>query len=233
MGSDSVGARLVALIANPARLMSAVAIRPLWLVAGLLLVLVVALYSAATLHISAPEQMELMRDSRLMSVLPEEEWQKQYAAALEPTLSKRLTTGLGAGVSSWVMAIGFGAVLALFARLSGGSGTVKQTLGVVGWASLIPFGVGSLIKWPLVVLQESSVRVSVGLAAFAQGLQPESFLYQALVTYGDFTAWWGLAVIAVGLVKVHGLARGAAATVTVATWLLLITVPFVIGRLFM
>jgi hypothetical protein len=233
MGSDSVAGRLVALVASPGRLMEAVALRPRWLVAGLLLVLVVALYSAATLHISAPEQLELMRDSRIMSVLSEEGWQQQYAEALDPTPLKRLTSGLGAGVSSWVMTLVFGGILGLFARLSGGTGSVKQTVGVVGWAALIPFGIGSLLKLPLVLLQETSVRVSLGLAAFTPGLAADSFAYQALVTYGDFSSWWGLAVIAVGLIKVHGLARGSATTITLLTWLLLITVPFVVGRLFM
>ena len=233
MGRDNVPARLVALIVHPVQLMAAVAVRPHWLVAGLLLVIVVALYSAVTLPISGPEQLELMRDSRFLSSLPEGAWQQQYDAALDPTSVKRLATGLGAGVSSWVMTLIFGAVIALFARLSGGNGTLKQTLGVASWAALLPFGVGSLIKLPLVLLQESAVRVSIGLAAFAQGLDAHSFTYQALVTYGDFTSWWGLAVIVVGLEQVHGLQRGPAVTVTLLTWLLLITVPFVIGRLFM
>ena len=233
MGSDTVPARLTVLIMHPARLMAAVAERPRWFVAGLLLVIVVALYSAVTLTISGPEQPELMRDSRFLSALPDGAWQQQYDDALDPTPLKRLTTGLGAGVSSWVMTLVFGAVLALFARLSTGKGTFKQTVGVVSWAALLPFGGGSLIKLPLVLLQESAVRVSIGLGAFAQGLDAHSFTYQALVTYGDFTSWWGLAVIVVGLQQVHGLQRGPAVTITLLTWLLLITVPFVMGRLFM
>jgi hypothetical protein len=213
--------------------MAWVAERPRWFVAGLLLVLVVAAYTALTLPISEPEQLELMRDSRFMRSVPQDVWQERYEASLEPTLVKRVTAGAGYGVTTWVMTLIFGAVLTLFARLSGGRAKLRQTLGVVSWAALIPFGLGSLLKLPLVLIQESAVRVTLGLGAFASGLDPLSFGFQALVTYGDFGSWWGLVVIAVGLEENHGLSRGSAATVTILTWLLLISIPFGFGRVMM
>lgn len=231
--NDTFAGRLADLVAKPGRLMDRVGVAPRWWHPGLLILVLIAGFAWLTSPISGPEQLEMMRDSKIMSMMPEEQWQQQYDDALHPTLAKRVSTAIGAGFSAWVMVLLFGFILGFFARMGGGKGTFKQALGVVSWAALIPFGIGSLVKVPLVLATESVFRVNLGLAALAPGLEPSSPLFQVLMTYGDFFTWWGLFVLVVGFQRVFAMGRGAAATAVLLPWILCSAVPLGLTLLFM
>ncbi|MCP4571182.1 MAG: YIP1 family protein [bacterium] len=231
--NDSITGRLADLFAKPGRLMDNVATRPAWWQPGLLVFLIMAAFTWVVSPIQGPEQMELMRDSKIMSMMPEDQWQQQYDEALDPAPMKRAITAVGSGFTSWVMILVFGFILGFFARMGGGQGTFKQALGVVSWSSLLPFGVGVLIKLPLVLVTESVATVSVGLAALAPGLDPMSPLFQILNSYGDFFTWWGLFVLVVGFQRVFNMSRGAAAVAVLLPWALLTAIPVGLTLLFM
>ncbi len=231
--NDSFTGRIADLFAKPARLMENVSARPAWWQPGLLIFLVMAVFTWIVTPIQGPEQLEVMRDSRLMSMMPEEAWQQQYDEALDPAPLKRALTSLGSGFTGWVMVLVFGFILGFFARMGGGQGTFKQALGVVSWSSLLPFVAGVAIKLPLVMATESVMTVSVGLAALVPGLEPTSAVYQILNAYGDFFTWWGLAVLVIGFQGVFGMSRGAAAVAVLLPWALLTAIPVGLSILFM
>ena len=230
---DSLAGRLTDLIVKPARLMEHVAERPQWYVPGLILVVIMGIFTWVVQPITGPEQMELTRDSKMMQFMTEEQWQQQYEAALDPSAKARTFAALGAGVWTFVMVVLFGLVLGFFARMSSGTGTMKQSLGVVAWSSLIPFGVAMLIKAPLILITESMYSVQLGLAAFIPNAEPMSPIYQVLTTYGDFFTWWGLVLLVIGFERVHGLTRGAAVASVLLPWALTMAVPLVFGLIFM
>ena len=62
--NDSFFGRLTDLFTNPGRLMENVGANPRWWQPGLVVFLVMIVFSWFTLPISAPEQAELMRDSQ-------------------------------------------------------------------------------------------------------------------------------------------------------------------------
>jgi hypothetical protein len=194
---------------------------PRWWHAGLLVFVAIAAVTWLTLPITGPEQLELMRDSRFMRMMPEDVWQQQYEEALDPTPAKRALNALGGGFSMWVMVLVFGFVLGFFARMGGGAGTFKQALGIVSWGALIPYVLGTLIRAPLVLATESAYRVTIGLAALAPGLEPTSPLFMVLATFGDFFTWWGLFVLVLGFERVFAMGRGAAAVAVLLPWVLL------------
>lgn len=231
--NDTFGGRLVDLVIHPGRLMDKVKENPRWTYAGLLVFVVVAVFSWFTAPISGPEQMEMMRDSRFMRMMPEEQWQEAYDQAMNPSLAKRTVSALGAGFWSWVMVILFGFILGFFARMGGGQGSFRQALGVVSWGALIPFVIGTLIKFPLVLATESVYRVNIGLAALAPGLEPTDKLYTVLMTYGDFFTWWGLVVLVIGFQRVFAMNRGAAAVAVLLPWALCSAIPLALALLFM
>ncbi len=231
--NDTFAGRLADLVAKPARLMDNVGAAPRWWHAGLLIAVLIGVFGWLTSPISGPEQLELMRDSKFMRMMPEEQWQEQYEAALDPAPLKRALTAVGAGFTSWVMVLLFGFILGFFARMGGGKGTFKQALGVVSWGALIPFGVGSLVKVPLVLATESVYQVQIGLAALAPGLEPTSKLSAVLQTYGDFFTWWGLVVLVIGFQRVFAMGRGAAAVAVILPWALCSAVPLGLTLLFM
>ena len=231
--NDSLVGRLRDLVIHPARLMARVGARPQWWVPGLMVMIVVAAFSWLTSPISGPEQMELMRDSKLMSMVPPEQMEAQYEAAMNPSVGKRITQSITAGLTAWIMMLIFGFVLGFFVRMSGGKGTFKQALGISSWAGLLPFALGPIVKAPLVMATESVFRVNIGLAALMPGGEPGSPVFQTLLAYGDFLTWWGLAVTVIGFSVVFGLTRKAAVTAVVLPWALLSLIPLGLSLHFM
>lgn len=230
---DPLGGRFVDLITKPTRLMDNVAVSPQWLTPVLVIAVVMVAFTWLVAPISGPEQLELMRDSKLMNLVPEEQWQQQYDEALNPTTTGRLFSALGAGASTFGMILLFGLILGFFAKMSGGTGTFKQALGVTAWASVIPFGLGILIKVPLVMMTESMFSVNIGLAAFLGDVEPKNVLFQILHAYGDFLSWWGLGLIVIGFQKTHGLSRTTALVTVLLPWILATAIPLGVSLLFM
>lgn len=231
--NDSFTGRLTDLVANPGRLMTNVGARPTWWQPGLVVFLFMAAFTWIVTPIQGPEQLEHMRDSKLMQMMPEEEWQRQYDEALDPPPAQRALSSIGAGFFIWVLVIVFGFVLGFFARMGGGQGTFKQALGIVSWGSLLAYVAGFLVKLPLVLSTESVMTVSIGLAKLVPGLEPSSALFQVLYAYGDFFTWWGLFVLVVGFEKVFGMSRGGAAVAVLLPWALLTAIPVALTILFM
>lgn len=233
LDGDSLGGRLRDLFVKPARLMDHVGARPLWWVPGLIVLVIVAAFSWVTLPISGPEQMEMMRDSKFMSMMPEAQWQAQYDAAMNPSVAKRVSSSLTAGIVAWIMIIAFGFILGFFVRMSGGKGTFRQALGITAWGALLPFALGPLVKAPLVLATESVSRVNIGLAALMTGADAKSPVFVVLQSYGDFLSWWGLAVTIIGFARVFRLSRNAAIIAVLVPWAMLSLVPLGLTLAFM
>jgi hypothetical protein len=231
--NDGFAARFKALITQPRALGAMIKERPRWLVPALVMLGVMWLFTGAVTHISTPEQLELMRDSKIMQMMPEEQWQEQYRESLTPTMLKRVGDGAGGGIAVCISAVILAAVLNLFAKLSAGRGRFKQMLALVFWTGLIPYGLATVLKYALVLAKESVVGVSIGLAALVPDPDYTSALYQFLLTFGDFTMWWALAALVLGVEVVYELRRGTAAVVVLLPWALLSGVALVLGRLFM
>lgn len=233
MNGDGFFSRLGAVFASPGRAMTGVSERPLWMVGGLILIGIMILFGAVTAHIAGPEQMELMRETRFGQMIPEEDWQDRYESALDPSLVDRVVAGIQMAAGTWIVIFIYGLFYLLFGKLAGGTGTFKQVMGVTYWAALIGFGLGYLLRLPLVLIKQSVVEVSLGLAVLAPNADVLSAKYQALTTFGDVFVWWGLIVTIIGFQKVHGFDGGKAATVTLLPWLLVSAALYGLGRLFM
>ena len=223
--------RVVAVFTAPGRAMEAVKRDPRWLVPGLIIMAVLAIFASTTVQIAGPEQMEMMRDSKLGRMMSTEQFQKAQDDALNPTTAKRVTSAISGAAGGWIAIFLTGLVFLLFTKLAGGQGTLKQVMGVVFWASLISFGLGSLVKLPLVFAKKSVMEVSTGLGLLSSG-GPLALSHQLLSIFDVFQIW-SLAVIVIGFEKIHGFARNKAIVVTVLPWLLMSFVMIGIGRLFL
>jgi hypothetical protein len=231
--NDTFLGRLSDLFTNPGRLMDNVGLGPRWWQPGLLAFLVMIFFTWMTLPVSAPEQAELMRDSRLMQMVPEETADQQYEDALNMSPAKRATqSGIG-GFTTWLMILVFGLVLGFFVRMGGGTGTFNQALGIVSWGAIPVFVISSLVKIPLILATESVYKVNIGLAALLGGGDPQSPLFMILMTYGDFFSWWGLFLLIVGFERVFRVGRSAAVLSVVLPWALLSAIPLALSILFM
>ncbi|MHB8079210.1 MAG: Yip1 family protein [Candidatus Krumholzibacteriia bacterium] len=222
--------RLIAVFVAPGRAMEAVKVSPRWLVPGLVIMAVMALFAGLTATISGPEQVEMMKETKFGRMMSAEQLQAAEEQALNPGPAKRIASTVSAAAFGWIAVFVAGLVFLLFGRLAGGTGTFRQVMGVVFWAGLISYGLGTLVKLPLVLAKHSVMEVSTGLGAFAPG-DPLSLGYQLLGIF-DLFSIWAVAVMVIGFEKIHGFARGKAVVVTVLPWLLMSLVMIGVGRLF-
>ena len=223
--NDHFLGRLSDLVLNPSRLMENVKENPRWWQPVLLILILLSLFTYFTMPIAGPEQMEVMRDGKLMSLLSEADWQEQYDATLNMSESKRIMQSVIGGVSAALMVMVFCFVIGFFARMSGGVGSKSQGMGVGTWAALIPFGIASLVKLPLILMTESVYAVNLGLAALLPESDPTAPLYLVLATYGDLVTLWGVVVMVIGFQKVYSMSRNSAAISVVMPWILLSLIP--------
>jgi len=229
--NDSVLARFWTIIVNPSAAMEAVRERPRVLVAVLAIILMMGAFTAATMHIAGPEQVDLMSETRFGQMMEEEDIAKMYDDYLNLTVVDRLKNGLPGGFGGAATVFVMGLVFLLFGKLAGGQGTFGQVMGVVFWANVVSMGYASLVKWPLVLAKGTMMGVSLGPAVLVsdRGLLDPLF---GLLSFLDVFTIWGVVLIVIGFEKVHGFARNKATVVVVATWLLVSLVMFGIGRLF-
>lgn len=231
--NDSFFGRITDLFTNPGRLMENVGASPRWWQPGLLAFLVMIIFSWMTLPVSAPEQAELMRNSKLMDMVGPEVADQQYEEAVNLTPAKRMTQSGIAGFTTWLMILVFGLILGFFVRMSGGTGTFNQALGIASWGAVPVFIIASVVKLPLILMTESVYKVNIGLAALVPGAEPNSPLFMALMTYGDFFTWWGLFLLIIGFERVFRIGRSPAILSVLLPWALLSAIPLALSLVFM
>jgi len=229
---DTVFARFYAIVAAPGAAMEAVRSQPRWTAAALAIVLMTGLLAALTMHIAGPEQLDMMQDTRLGRLMPAEDLEEAYAQFEDLSAMDRVLNGMQAGFGVLVMVFVLSAVYLLFSRLAGGRGTYPQLLGVLFWANFVSVGLASLVKLPLILAKGSSLTVSLGPALFFAGRGPLDPVFQFL-SFFDVFSLWGLALIVLGLEKIHGFTRGKAAAVGGSAWLLIVLVMYGLARVVM
>ena len=223
--------RFLTILTNPADTMEAVREKPQWWLAALGIVLMVGLFSAATLHITGPEQLDIMQETRFGEMIPEEDLAEMYAEFDELSVGRRIFTGVQGAFGGLIGLFVAHLVYFLFGKLAGGRGTFGQVLGVVFWAGVVSMGLASLVKWPLVLAQGSSMSVSLGPAVLVadRGVMDPLF---GILSFFDLFTLWGVALVAIGFVKVHGFLFNKALAVVGGAYVLMSLVMFGIGRLF-
>jgi len=229
--SDSILSRFWTIIVNPSATMEAVRENPRILVAVLGIVIMMGVFTGATVQISGPEQIDLMQDTRFGRMMESEQIDEMYEQYLNVTMKDRVMHGIQGGFGGAAMVFIMGLVYMLFGKLAGGQGTFKQVMGAVMWSSVISLGYGSLIKWPLAVAKQTVMGITLGPAVLVseRGMLDPVF---GILSFFDIITIWGVVVLVLGFEKVHGFARNKATVVVVATWLLTSLVMFGIGRLF-
>jgi len=229
-GSPTLWSRFPDIVLQPARVMVAIRQRPAWFLPALVLILITMVYTAANLELILPETLQLQLD-RSTSGVEVERLQEQIAKFSDPSTVMRVMIGLAAGFSAWIMILIPGFFYHLFLKLSGGTGSAGQTLGVIFWTSLVGVGLKTLLGWLIVLFKGSALHVSTGLALLVPDAPVDSLVFQALSLFGDVFVWWQLVLMIGGFAWVHEMSRQRSVQVTLATFLLTTGSVLVIQRL--
>jgi hypothetical protein len=204
--------------------------RPRWIVAGLIVALIGGLYSGLILHITGAEQAELLRHSEIGRLIPDEQWEADIGEILYPSVGKRVRTAIFSGIGIVAAVFIYGLVLFGVLTIGKGAGSFNQISGIAFWAALIPYGLKKIIAYPLVLWRDSSLEVSLGLAAIIPVEDMHSASYQAIRLYGDLFSWWYLALTAIGIHKIVHLSPVKSALLASTVWLFLTTFKFLIRQ---
>ena len=217
-------ARLLTVITSPRVTFEAVERNPQPWVGLIVVILALALGTAATLHVTGPEQMEAMLNGPLGDNLADDEdFLQKLEESREPTMGKRALGALQGGLGGALMI----AISALFYWLAslivGGKGGFKRTLDVVllaGWIG----GIGFLATIPLILSKGSSLDTGYSLAPllgmFGEGVDSSSVLFRFIHTFTNAFAIWQLFLLAIGLGAVHRLSQGKAWFAAAVPWTL-------------
>jgi len=219
-----IGERFVDVFTAPVKAMKGVAERPAWVIPCLVLFAIMALYTAANVHIMVPEQSEMS-----LAFASNEQaagLEQQIEMFLEPPLWLRLVAGIGAGLTVVIFTILIpGLLMHLFLKLSGGVAQAGQTLGVVFWSGLIAYGLRTILGWIIIVVTGSARHAGLTATSFMSDPNPQSVPYMLAGLYGDPFMYWMMFVVVLGLAIVHRLEFSRVAIVAVATYVLLSAIP--------
>lgn len=217
---DFLPLRLSDLFVRPSRLMDHVGKLPRWWIAGLLIMLINGVFITWTSPIILEEMRTTATHSRFEHLVSREQIQEQLDKTAASAEKNKLVSVLSNGLQNWALTIVFGLVLGFFIKMAGGQGSYPQALGVVHWAALIPYGLGTLIKLPLILYTGEFARITLSPAIFLSSESTGTFLYHFLADFAEVTQWWGLCVLVIGFERVFGLERGPAIISVVLPWAL-------------
>ncbi len=217
---DFLPLRLWDLFMHPIRLMGNVGRLPKWWHAGLLILLINGVATTWVGPVVLEEYRTSSRSSQLDSLVSREQVEASLEKAMDSGERNKIGSILSTGLNSWAVTIVFSLVLGFFVKMAGGKGSFPQALGIVHWAALIPYGLGTLIKLPLVLSTGEYARITLSPAAFLPTEAVGNFFFVMLANFAEVTIWWGLLVVVVGFEKVFGLDRGPAFLSVVLPWAL-------------
>jgi len=230
--NEMVFSRFVTILTSPGAVMAQVRDLPRWTAAALIIVTCVAIYAGITLHITGPEQVDALQETRFGEMMDAEQIDEMYAQFEDIQFKNRVLSGLQAGFASLISVFVWTLVYLLFGKLAGGQGSFTQLLGVTMWSSYVGLGLHSLAKIPLVLAKGSAMDVSIGPAVLVASRGALDPVFQFLSMFDVFSLW-GLYLVVLGLQSIHGFDRNKAAIVGGSGWLLIVLVLFGLGRLVM
>ena len=218
--TDFIPQRFWDLFLHPGRLMLHVGQKPHWWIAGLLILILNGVATTWEAPILLQEYQDKPHTSLLKAMISEEDIMAQLENSTGHGPGNRLGAVLTSGMNTWGGVIIFSLVLGFFVKLAGGKGSFWQALGIVHWASLIPFGAGSLVKLALILNSGTYAAISLSPAALMPAGQVGSFFFVLLDSFLDVSVLWGLLVIVIGFEKVFQLDRSPAILSVMMPWAL-------------
>lgn len=219
-GPDFLPLRLWDLLIHPVRLMDHVGRWPRWWQAGILILLINGVATTWVGPIVLEEYRAASGSSPFDSLVSRAEVEASLEKAMDSGERNKIGSIFSTGLNSWAVTIIFGLVLGFFVKMAGGKGSFPQALGIVHWAALIPYGLGTLIKLPLVLSTGEYARITLSPAAFLPADATGSFFFVMLANFAEVTIWWGLLLVVVGFERVFKLGRGPAFISVILPWAL-------------
>ena len=211
--------RFVGTFFDPGKTFKALAGRPVWLDALVVLLILISLYSYITIPVAQKDSLQMMEDNaaRLKEKWGEEGFNR-YMDRIKnsnPALSAFLITPL-----TYLIGFLFSALIILgIGRLTATQGNYAQVFSLLVHANFVDKFLGNALRLFLVSSRQSVFQTSTGLAAFFPSLEITSTAY-AVLNQVDFFQLWLFGILGIGLASVFKVSVRKALIISYGFWLL-------------
>jgi hypothetical protein len=211
--------RLLGTFFDPGRTMRAIAARPVWVDALVVVLILLALYSYLLFPLGQKESLRLLEDSAARF---KEKWgEDRYAAAVERTRNQNreiasflLTPGIN------LVGLLFSALIVLgLGRLTSTQGHYRQVFSSLLHANFIDKLLGNGLRYFLATSRGSVMQTSTGLPVFFPRMDVLSTSY-AVLSQVDFFQLWMFGVFGLGLAAAFKVSTRKGLVISFTLWAL-------------
>ena len=211
--------RFVGTFFDPGKTFKALAGRPVWLDALVILLILISLYSYITIPVAQKDSLQMMEDN---AAKLKEKWGEEgfnrYMDRIKnsnPALSAFLITPL-----TYLIGFLFSALIILgIGRLTATQGNYVQVFSLLVHANFVDKFLGNALRLFLVSSRQSVFQTSTGLAVFFPSLEITSTAY-AVLNQVDFFQLWLFGILGIGLASVFKVSVRKALIISYGFWLL-------------
>ncbi len=211
--------RFVGTFFDPGKTFKALAGRPVWLDALVILLILISLYSYITIPVAQKDSLQMMEDN---AAKLKEKWGEEgfnrYMDRIKnsnPALSAFLITPL-----TYLIGFLFSALIILgIGRLTATQGNYVQVFSLLVHANFVDKFLGNALRLFLVSSRQSVFQTSTGLPVFFPSLEITSTAY-AVLNQVDFFQLWLFGILGIGLASVFKVSVRKALIISYGFWLL-------------
>lgn len=213
--------RLAGIFFSPEPTFKALAERPKWADALVVLLVLFAVFSYLTMPYTQKDQADLMRSSsRLKERMGEEMFNKRLEALNNPSPGSVLARSLILSPLTFLVGLLLsGLVLLGMGRLASTHGNYKHVISALVHASFVDKLLGNAVRLFLIISKKSAVQASTGLALFFPRMEVTSAAY-VILGQVDFFQLWLFGILAYGLARIFGISLKKALLVSYGFWLI-------------
>ena len=224
--------RFQGVFASPKKTLEAVAEKPLWVDALIILLVVLAVYTYIITPIMQTETLAMFRDNvKLQERLGKDRFEQYLKSQENPSPTKRLVSSLA--ITPVTSAVGFlisSLFLLIFGRIVSTTGTFKSVLAVFLHANFIDKILGNAVRLAIILSRKSVFQTTTSLAVLFPKMSFTSPAYIVL-SQVDFFQLWMFGVLGYGLAAVFKIELKKAMIVSYAFFVIKSVIYIALGFL--
>lgn len=196
----SISERFLGVFTSPKKTLEAVAEKPVWVDAFVIILIVVAVYTYIITPIVQTETVSLIQNNtRLQERMGKDRFDRYVKSQENPAPTRRLVNSVALAPAGQAVGFLLSAVfLLIFGRIVATSGSYKQVLAVLVNASFIDKVLGNAVRLLIILAKKSVFQTSTSVVMFFPKMTFGSPAFIVLSQL-DFFGLWTYGVLAFGL----------------------------------
>jgi len=213
--------RLEGIFFSPRQIFQALAEKPVWIDALIVILILLAVFSYFVAPFSQNDQLQMMKDNAKLKERMGETRYNEYVAKLENTpRSRTIIRGVAFGPAMSLLGFLFSSlVLMILGRFLSSQGKYVQIISAVIHANFVDKLLGNIVRLLLISAKKSVMQTSTSLALLFPKMEVASPAYVVLGQI-DFFQLWMFGILAFGLSSIFKIELKKALFLSYGFWLL-------------